>query len=119
MRGRRFENAFQGAAGCRHGQNGPLLRNPQLDTQKHGKINSLYGYLFGGDVSRLLLLNLGPEAKTVATDGLGFAAASFEQISAGSPETPVTGPSSLARHSRKVDASKQVVLRPYSITVIQ
>ena len=43
--------------------------NPQLDTQKHGKINSLYGYLFGGDVSRLLLLNLGPEAKTVATDG--------------------------------------------------
>ena len=93
--------------------------NPQLDTQKHGKINSLYGYLFGGDVSRLLLLNLGPEAKTVATDGLGFAAASFEQISAGSPETPVTGPSSLARLSRKVDASKQVVLRPYSITVIQ
>lgn len=92
--------------------------NPQAATQKQGRIETLYGYLFGGGSPKLLLVNLGAEAKTVAVDGLGFLPALFEQISA-SPETAVTGPSSLARLSREIDAAKQVVLRPYSITVVR
>lgn len=93
--------------------------NPQVSTQKQGKINTLYGFMFGGERPRLLLINLGSEAKTVTTDGLGFAPVSLEQVSGSSLETAVTGLSSLARLSRKVDASKQVLLRPHSITVLQ
>lgn len=93
--------------------------NPQVSTQKQGKIATLYGYLFGGTAPKLLLINLCAEAQTVSVDDLGFTPASFEQISSSSPETPVTGPSSLDRLSRKVDASKQILLRPYSITVVQ
>ena len=93
--------------------------NPQVSTQKQGKIATLYGYLFDGPAPKLLLINLAAEAQTVSVDGLGFTPASFEQISSSSPETPVTGPSSLDRLSRKVDASKQLLLRPHSITVVQ
>lgn len=93
--------------------------NPQAATQKLGKIETLYGYLFGGDSPKLILVNLGAEAKTVAVDGLGFPPAWFEQVSGASPETVVTGPSSLKRLSREIGAVKQVVLRPYSITVVR
>lgn len=93
--------------------------NPQVTTRKQGRIDTLYGFLFGGSAPKLLLINLGAETKTVGTEDLGFTPVSFEQISGGSPETAVTGPSSLARLSRKLNDSGAVVLRPYSVTVVR
>ena len=92
--------------------------NPQLSTQKHGKIDMLYGYLFGGAISKLLLINLDSLAHTIAVDGLGFTPASFEQVSGHSLETPVTSPSSLTRLSGEIGTSGQIELQPYSMTVV-
>lgn len=93
--------------------------NPTVTTRKQGEIATLYGYLFDGDGPKLLLINLGAEARTVELADIGFDAASFEQISSASPETPVTGPSSLDRLDRDLGASTRLMLRPYSITVVQ
>ncbi len=93
--------------------------NPSVKTQKHGEINTLYGYMFGGETPKLLVINIGKDARTVNTGNIGFNPTSFEQISGSSLETAVAGPSSLSRLSRNIGENGQVMLRPYSITVIQ
>lgn len=93
--------------------------NPAVQTQKQGEINTLYGYLFGGASPKLLVINIGGEARTINTENTGFTPASFEQISGSSLEAAITGPSSLSRIEREIGASGQIMLRPYSITVIQ
>ena len=93
--------------------------NPSVQTQKHGEISTLYGYMFGGETPKLLVINIGKDARTINTGNIGFNPTSFEQISGSSLETAVAGPSSLSRLSRSIGENGQVMLRPYSITVIQ
>ena len=95
--------------------------NMEVETQKNGRIKTLYGYLFMSEAPKLLIVNIGKEEVTIEPDpeSIGFTPSSFEQISAASLETAITGPASLSRLDRETRKNGQVMLRPYSITVIQ
>lgn len=90
--------------------------NPTFISVKKESHNTLYGYLFRGEHDKVLLINIGDTAQTIDLSGIGITLSHYEQVSASSLKTAIMS-SSLQRLDRKLD-NRTIVLRPYSITVV-
>ena len=91
----------------------PVCKSRNKDYQ------TLYGYLFTGAGDKALVVNLSDKPMTIALDGLGFAAKTAEQTYAESLRMPIVDDKSVKKEITKISEQKQLVLKPYSVTVIK
>ena len=81
--------------------------------------NALYGYLFTGAGDKALVVNFSDKPVTIALKGLGFIAKTAEHTWAESLHTPIIDDHSVLKQTTLLSGQKQIVLKPYSVTLIK
>ena len=100
--------------------NPQVTANPQVQTQKNGKINTLYAYRFRSNTTpAAVLVNIGDQPQKVSLNGLGFRLHRAEQLWAPTLEKQITGIGDYQREYTDLSATAVITLRPFSATLVK